>query len=624
MYAVGLGRHSSSTSVSDLLKANMSPTQETAPSLPPAPTTPKSKKKKNKKKGAAPKPEHNATDIQVNGATSNAAGGDAEDAEADDDVESVHSLEKPSPDKKARPKTQANAQDHQADPDTRPQSNGSARTNTTSAAPPPSPPKQTPPPEISSTTMDADTTDRLDALAKERDTLREEVTQLRKSLETIQSKHESELADLQSQLTETQVGKEQAENQYKDLRGKVNTIKTQLGERMRADAEELERTRAQIEDLEEQNRREREEADALDEENKRLRKQKEEQDKEIEELRGRASLSQQNWIKERDELIRREAYAREEFETAKQAMQDWEVLAMEERSLRENLEDKVSELEEQVNGLKDALDRTVSDRDAQTSTVDGLQRALRDIQDARKKELREIVENSQTQLDSLRTQLQTAEDASRKAKEEQEKTQKELERALPFEKEVKEKNLLIGKLRHEAVILNDHLTKALRILRKGRPEDNVDRQIVTNHLLQFLALDRSDPKKFQVLQLIAALLGWNDEQREAAGLSRPGSTATAANSLRVPLSPFRRTPSTPSLNTDLLLAADTTSTSSAASHTSSAHAASAQANKESLAELWQNFLEQEALEGSSRGPSRRESATSDEKEKEARGLGISS
>lgn len=45
----------------------------------------------------------------------------------------------------------------------------------------------------------------------------------------------------------------------------------------------------------------------------------------------------------------------------------------------------------------------------------------------------------------------------------------------PFEKEVKEKNLLIGKLRHEAVTLNDHLTKALRFLKKGKPEDNVDR-----------------------------------------------------------------------------------------------------------------------------------------------------
>jgi len=33
---------------------------------------------------------------------------------------------------------------------------------------------------------------------------------------------------------------------------------------------------------------------------------------------------------------------------------------------------------------------------------------------------------------------------------------------------------------------------------------------VTNHFLQFLTLDRSDPKKFQILLLIAALLGWTD------------------------------------------------------------------------------------------------------------------
>jgi hypothetical protein len=56
-----------------------------------------------------------------------------------------------------------------------------------------------------------------------------------------------------------------------------------------------------------------------------------------------------------------------------------------------------------------------------------------------------------------------------------ESTREELERALPFEKEVREKNLLIGKLRHEAVILNDHLTKALRYLKKGKPEDTIDK-----------------------------------------------------------------------------------------------------------------------------------------------------
>jgi hypothetical protein len=233
-------------------------------------------------------------------------------------------------------------------------------------------------------------------------------------------------------------------------------------------------------------------------------------------------------LKERHELIQREAFAREEFETAKQAMQDWEVLAMEERSLRESLSEKVSELEDQLSIQREAYERAAAERDTQSQTVDGLQRALRDIQDgtlnqfsarsvelltpslARKKELRELVENSQSQLEDLRKQLQAAEETSSTAQSQLLTTQKELTRALPFEREVKEKNLLIGKLRHEAVILNDHLTKALRFLKQRKPEDMVDRQLVTNHFLHFITLERADPKKFQVLQLIAALLSWSD------------------------------------------------------------------------------------------------------------------
>ena len=111
--------------------------------------------------------------------------------------------------------------------------------------------------------------------------------------------------------------------------------------------------------------------------------------------------------------------------------------------------------------------------------------------------------------------------------------------------------------------------------------------IVTNHFLHFLALDRSDPKKFQVLQLIAALLGWSDEQKEQAGLSRPGSNALGAiGSARSLLSPsMHRTPSTPTLSHDYSLDASTSSP----------------ASNETLAALWQNFLEQEASSSSKGG-----------------------
>lgn len=94
---------------------------------------------------------------------------------------------------------------------------------------------------------------------------------------------------------------------------------------------------------------------------------------------------------------------------------------------------------------------------------------------ARKQELREIVENSQAQIESLRKQLEEVEVRATESSTALESARKELNRALPFEKEVKEKNLLIGKLRHEAVILNDHLTKALRYLKKGKPEDTIDK-----------------------------------------------------------------------------------------------------------------------------------------------------
>jgi septal ring factor EnvC (AmiA/AmiB activator) len=94
----------------------------------------------------------------------------------------------------------------------------------------------------------SDTSARLDTIAKERDALRQEVAELRKSLEDIQStqvagaseesqsKHEEEIRSLREELDEANEGKEHFETQYKNLLGRVNTIKTSLGDRLKADA----------------------------------------------------------------------------------------------------------------------------------------------------------------------------------------------------------------------------------------------------------------------------------------------------------------------------------------------------------------------------------------------------
>ncbi|QIW97383.1 hypothetical protein AMS68_002901 [Peltaster fructicola] len=437
-------------------------------------------------------------------------------------------------------------------------------------------------PEVS----DNDTAARLDAMQQERDTLRSEVSQLRQELERLQTEHTEELTTVREELSQTQTEKTAAETQYRKLLDQVNRIKQQLGDRLRADAEELAQARSRIETLESELGAAQEENERMQESTTELEGRLESQGSEIDELRSRGTLSTSNWAKERDEMLSKTAYLQEEYEVAKQAMQDWEILATEERSRREAQEERAQELEDRLETQRQAFERAKTEADTQSNTVDGLQRALRDLQDERKKELRELVEQSQsTAPRRARSQHKEASDHVGILKQELDTTQKELERALPFEKEVKEKNLLIGKLRHEAVILNDHLTKALRFLKRGKPEDNVDRQLVTNHFMQFLALDRSDPKKFEVLQLIAALLGWDEQKKEQAGLLRQGA---GVGVLRVPLSPFRRTPSTPSLG-DFV-------------------PESPSATKESLAELWSDFLAREAESGmSSLASSRRPS-----------------
>lgn len=84
--------------------------------------------------------------------------------------------------------------------------------------------------------LNIDTEAELDALAGERTSLRDEVAQLRRFLEEIQEKHEEDLANFREQLEESRSEKEQAETQYRNLLGKVNTIRSQLGERLKADA----------------------------------------------------------------------------------------------------------------------------------------------------------------------------------------------------------------------------------------------------------------------------------------------------------------------------------------------------------------------------------------------------
>jgi len=280
---------------------------------------------------------------------------------------------------------------------------------------------------------------------------------------------------LKTDLEETEAAKEHVETQYQTLLGRVEKIKETLGDRLKRDKAELDEAKDRIEELESQNEELQRTSRSGDEETNRLRTEVQEQERELATLRSRTNLSQQNWLKEKEEMTRQLQLIKGELESTGNAMGEWEVIAREERSVRESLVEKVTDLEEQLSSARDAFEKAASERDTQARLIDTQQRALQELQEVRKREKRDMVEASEEQLQAMKSQMQDAMAKATEAEAVREVLSKELERTVPFEKEVKEKNLLIGKLRHEAIVLNDHLTKALKFIKKTKPEETIDR-----------------------------------------------------------------------------------------------------------------------------------------------------
>jgi predicted nucleic acid-binding Zn-ribbon protein len=82
----------------------------------------------------------------------------------------------------------------------------------------------------------SDLAQKLDVLAQERDTLRLQVTELRKSLEDIQEKHTQDTLDLRTRAETAEQEKEEADQRYNDLRDRVTDIRATLGERLKSNA----------------------------------------------------------------------------------------------------------------------------------------------------------------------------------------------------------------------------------------------------------------------------------------------------------------------------------------------------------------------------------------------------
>ncbi|KAI6124456.1 hypothetical protein EDD16DRAFT_1857568 [Pisolithus croceorrhizus] len=327
--------------------------------------------------------------------------------------------------------------------------------------------------------------------------------------------HDSE--SLRRKLQQALEEKEDLSMQYHNLLAKLTAMRTSLGTKLKQDAEELDRREQQIQQLATQNEDLVSTVETLKAELIASHEEAERTTRELDSLRSRA-LSENA-----QETIQRERELREtmgELERCRIERDEWEQAAMQDKVAADEARLMVDTLRRDLEIEREARERESAQLEAAKQTASNLQSVLEDFQIAKEHELQRAVKDYKSRLDEITLSLAEYKRRALDAELQLEENKTSSSRSQDLEKELKEKNAIVGKLRHQNVILNEHLIEALRRLRRNSSDTNVDRQLVTNVLLSFLSTPRADSKRFEMLSLLATILSWTDTEREKAGLQR--------------------------------------------------------------------------------------------------------
>ncbi|KAJ8502040.1 hypothetical protein ONZ45_g11901 [Pleurotus djamor] len=364
---------------------------------------------------------------------------------------------------------------------------------------------------------------------------------------TTEDAQDTDIQRLKEELAKTKEEKEVLASQYNNLLAKLTAMRTTLGNKLKQDAEELDRREQLLQQLTAQNEDLASTVETLKQELVSSNQDAERAHAELDNVRSRALLESTQ------ESVFRERELREtqtELERCRMERDEWQRSAEQEKVTADEVRSLLEEYQRDVELERESGGRLAAELEAEREKSANLQSVLQDFQAAKDHELRQAVKDLDVQLTQATQSLAEFKSRALNAELQLEETQTTSTRVQELEKEVKEKHLLIGKLRHEgmlhrfpyttlipiltentpAVIINEHLMEALRRLRRNSSESNVDRRLVTNVLLSFLATPRGDNKRFEMLGLLATILSWSDAEREKAGLQRASSTVPTSGS----------------------------------------------------------------------------------------------
>ncbi|CAO3619789.1 unnamed protein product [Mucor fragilis] len=355
-------------------------------------------------------------------------------------------------------------------------------------------------------------TDEKERAVNEKEEISGQLEQL-SALETQVKDLESRLATAEKERKESQDREKQLSKEHQSLLGKLSHIKETLTPRLEQDKQLRQKVNELMQEL-----------DSTREE--------------LEQSRSDMMLRDQESSQQIESLDQEITHLSHKLENVQQEREEYEAMAMqldaECNQVREQL--KSSQLE--LSQLKSHMETEKLEHESEKASLANLQTVLEEFQVTKDAEMQAAVEHIERQLAVAKKSWAEYEERAHIAEAALAKYQQDVGKTQKYEQDIKEKNLLIGKLRHEAIILNEHLVEAMRKLKEETSESNVDRQLITNLLVGFLMAPRGDRKRYDILTIISNVLQLTEEQKEQIGLSRPKHGTSTSGSNTTAFSPI--------------------------------------------------------------------------------------
>ena len=206
--------------------------------------------------------------------------------------------------------------------------------------------------------------------------------------------------------------KQKSEAAYNSLLQRVNEIRKNLTSRFQQNEEQLASNQETIERLESENQSLTETVSTLQTEITSLSSENTTLSDQLSALRRNITSFQSkeaDFEKERTRWEGRRRQLEMEMDSLRLAVQNWERTASEEHVIAENSRDRIVLLEEEISSYRDHQDSTRRDAERFREESEQLKGALRDVQEERKRELREVVEGMEGQIERLNSKVEQAE-----------------------------------------------------------------------------------------------------------------------------------------------------------------------------------------------------------------------